>query len=310
MAALVSARSVSAFYRELWASVHEAPAPVFLADNSPLPPFLCRSLAFGSPSLPDDCSWLVAMTGSPDGELLQISTASGDVGFHWGVANIAPTLYDYAAIDGHSVIGFSSEHKTLFEEALALIGDLGGTYLDTVRDFIGLVLWLEADPTRTDVVKIISSSFPTLPHCVVVTDSAAKGVLPNEKFEAFSAWAMAESLYHESLHQVLSATILQDEIFVDSFHAAAGPTIHAEWRNADWPLDRSLHALFVYANITRMRRRLLDLDRFGGSERDILTRVHDESASATALLGGGLEAHRAIFTEPGNRLLSELQNTL
>ncbi len=307
MAALVSAESVSEFYRELWCSVHLGPAPDWLASGKPLPPFLCRSLAFGTPTLPDDCSWIVAMTGSSEGVMERIDAGKGALGLHWGVAGISPQLYDYAAIAEHSVMGFSAERKELFEEALSLIGGLGESFLDTVCEYTGLVLWLKAPPERVDTDPIISSSFPGLPHCVVMTDRAAMGVIPDERFRSFSAWALAESLYHESLHQVLSATILQDEIFVDTFNASAGPTIHAGWRNADWSLDRSLHALFVYANISRMRLRLLDLDMFDGAERDTLVRVQAKSIDAAKRLGADLDRHRTIFTDRGSRLLTELQ---
>jgi len=306
MTALASAQSVREFYRELWVSVHNAPASELLADDKPLPPFLCRSLAFGTPALPGDCSWVVAMTGSPDGVLHRIETGKKDFGLHWGVDGVSQQLHNYASIEGHSVVGFSASRKELLEEALALVADLGGAFLDTVCNFIGMVVWLKSDHERANKISLTSSSFPGLPHCVVVTDRAAMGVLPNERFSAFSAWALAESLYHESLHQVLSATILKDEIFVDTFYAATGPTIHVDWRNADWPLDRALHAMFVYANIFKMRQRLLDLDRFNGAERDTVMRVQAESGDAAMRLGAGLDRHRAVFTESGNRLLTEL----
>ena len=250
------------------------------------------------------------MTGSPEGVVERIDAGKGEAGLYWGVAGISPRLYDYASIAEHSVMGFSVERKELFEEALSLLGELGGTFLDTVCGYTGLVLWLEPPPQRIDTDPIIASSFPGLPHCVVVTDRAAMGVLPDERFQSFSAWALAESLYHESLHQVLSATILQEEIFVDTFHAASGPTVHAAWRNADWTLDRSLHALFVYANISRMRLRLLDLDMLDGGERDILVRVRPQSIDAAKLLGEGLDPHRSAFTDRDNRLLTEIQTSL
>jgi hypothetical protein len=307
MAALVSAESVREFYRELWGSVHQGPDPGFFASDKPLPPFLCRSLAFGTPALPDDCSWIVAMTGSSEGVVERIDAGKGTAGLYWGVAGISPQLHDYASIAGHSVMGFSAERKAVLEKALALIAGLGGSFLDTVCDYTGLVLWLDTPPGGSGAYHIISSSFPGLPHCVVMTDRAAMGVLPDETFRSFSAWALAESLYHESLHQLLSATILQEEIFVDSFRADAAPTVHVAWRNADWSLDRSLHALFVYANISRMRLRLQALDMLDGTERDILARVQPHSIDAAKRLGEGLDRHRNVFTDRGNRLLTEMQ---
>ena len=310
MSELASAESVRSFYRDLWVSVHDGPAPGFLADGEPLPPFLCRSLAFGDPSFPDDCSWAEAMTGSSDGMVRRIGAGLERKGLSWGVSGISPSLHDYVPIAGHSVTGYSESRGRLFEEALALIGDLGGSYLDTVCDFIGVVLWLEFDPQGGTAEQLIASSFPGLPHCVVVTDSAAQAIIPNEGLQSLNAWALAESLYHESLHQVLSATVLQDEIFVDSFNAAMGPKIRAEWRKADWPLDRGFHALFVYAGLSRMRRQLLALDRLDGAERETLARAHSQSSEIAGLLAAQMDRHRAVFTEQGGRLLTEIQTDL
>jgi hypothetical protein len=305
MSELVSAQSVRAFYRDLWASVHDAPAPDFLADGEPLPPFLCRSLAFDDPSFPADCSWAAAMTGSPDGVVRRIG--QGQARLQWGVSGISPSLHDYIPIAGHVLVGYSDVRNRLLREALDFISELGDPYLDMVRDFIGLVLWLETDPQTGGAETLIASSFPGLPHCVVITDHATRTIAPSDTLPAPSPWALAESLYHESLHQVLSATILQDEIFVESFQAAAGPTIHAEWRNQDWPLDRSLHAMFVYAGLTQMRQRLLALGNLDGPEYEALARALSESSRAANLLGAKLDRHRGILTDQGNRLLSELQ---
>jgi hypothetical protein len=306
MSELVSAESVRSFYRDLWVSEHDAPAPAFLADGEPLPPFLCRSLAFGDPSFRDDCSRAEAMTGSPDGIVRRMGARPGRKGLAWGVSGISPSLHDYVPIAGHSVTGYSESRARVIEEALALLGDLGGGYLDTVCDFVGLVLWLEYDP-RAGTEQLIASSFPGLPHCVVATDSAAQAIIPNDELQGLNAWALAESLYHESLHQVLSATVLQDEIFVESFNAASAPKVRAEWRNADWPLDRGLHALFVYAGLSRMRRQLMTLDRLDGAERETLSRAHSESSHIAGLLAAQIDRHRAVFTDQGDRLLTEIR---
>jgi hypothetical protein len=310
MSELASADSVRSFYRELWASEHDAPAPAFLADGEPLPPFLCRSLAFGDPAFADDCSWAEAMTGSSDGIVRQIGAGPGRKGLAWGVSGISPSLHDYVPIAGHSVTGYSEARAKVLEGALMLLGDLSDNYLDTVCDFIGLVLWLEYDPRKGDAEQLIASSFPGLPHCVVATDSAAQAIIPNDGLQGLSPWALAESLYHESLHQVLSATVLQDEIFVESFNAASAPKIRAEWRNADWPLDRGLHALFVYAGLSRMRRKLMALDRLDGAERETLSRAHSESSHIAGLLAAQMDRHRAVFTAQGDRLLVEIQADL
>ena len=306
MTALVSAQSVREFYRELWVSVHKAPAPDLLANDRPLPPFLCRSLAFGTPSLPIDCGGPLALTGMRDGIVQRIEAGAG-FALHWGTSGISPQLYDYAAIAGHSVTGFSKDRMALLEDALALLNDVGETFVASVCSFIGMMVWLEFDDQDTGESALVASSFPRLPHCVVVTDRAATAVLPNHHLGSFSAWALAESLYHESLHQVLSATILQEEVFVEEFTADEAATIHAAWRNADWTLDRSLHALFVYAGISSMRRRLLDLNKTDGIDRTVLARVQKESALAATHLGAALDRHRSIFTPPGNQLLTELQ---
>jgi hypothetical protein len=310
MSELVSAENVRSFYRGLWASEHDAPAPGFLADGEPLPPFLCRSLAFGDPAFADDCSWADAMTGSPDGVVRRVGAGEGRKGLCWGVSGISPLLHDYVPIAGHSVMGYSEARARVLEGALTLLGDLGDNYLDTVCDFIGLVLWLDYDRRGGTAEGLIASSFPGLPHCVVATDSAAQAIIPNEGLQGLSPWALAESLYHESLHQVLSATVLQDEIFVESFDAASAPKIRAEWRNADWPLDRGLHALFVYAGLSRMRQRLMALDRLEGSERETLSRAHSESSHIAGLLADQMDRHRAVFTAQGDRLLTEIRTEM
>jgi len=174
--------------------------------------------------------------------------------------------------------------------------------IDIVANFIGMLVWVKSDGPG----GITSSSFPQLPHLTMITDRVLHILLPNTPTGAESTWALAEDLVHEALHQQLSVTILEHDVFTADYEAATGPKIKIQWRDETWTLDRALHALHVYNGIVRLRREALRGSVLFDDERLLVEQALPEANSAVAFLRQALQQHSRFFTDNGRELVNAI----
>lgn len=157
-------------------------------------------------------------------------------------------------LDGHQPLAPAGDRLAFLEDALTTIAaDKGRSRV--LREFTSLLVWLEGD--GSGVPLLTSSSLPLVPHCSFITDKALRHIPPDTVFDDDSVYALAENLFHESLHQQLSASILVDDLFVTGYDSHHAERTRVPWRGSDWEPDRVLHATFVYSNLLPMRREAL-----------------------------------------------------
>ena len=302
MGVLVTARQIADFYRELWVECYSTPPPDYLRHDTAFPPFLCRSLAYGDPELPRDCPRLTALTGRPDGESLRVE--AGPLCLEWGTVVADSFLRDRLNLVGHRMAAHSPPRETWLRSAAELLSALSSPAAECVNSFIGLIVWLDVDANAPE--PITSSSFPAVPHLTAMTDKSSRELLPDSYLPEASAWVLAEDLYHESLHQWLSATMMIHDIFVENYIAAEGPLIEIPWRNSRWPVDRSLHSLFVYSHLVQLRICHLHEADVSFAEREAVVSALPAAIDAIRQLIPQLESERSCYTPLGQQLLDEI----
>jgi len=296
---LATATSARRFYQGLWRLETDAEPPFYLNGGNPLPPFLCRRLAFGDPVVDLDCEWAEAMTGEAAATVDVIE--AGGRRLHCCSIGISPKMFEILPVDGHRAVALSGRRQDSLNRALMQLSALDDSAyaIDIVADFIGVLLWATSDGPG-----ITSSSFPQLPHLTMITDQVLRILLPNTLTESDSTWALAEDLVHEALHQQLSVTLLEHDVFTGDYDAATGPRLNIYWRDETWTLDRALHALHVYNGLVRLRRGVLRGSVLSSGDCRLVEQALPEAQSAVAFLRDALPQHSHFFTDDGRELLS------
>jgi len=302
MEMLATSSSTRQFYQGLWRLESDAEVPLYLRGGNPLPPFLCRRLAFGDPVIGLDCDWAEAMAGNAQSAVETID--AGGHRLHCCSSGISPRLFEILPIDGHRAAALTPHRIDALSRALNQLAAVGDSSLsiDIVSDFTGMLLWVASD--RPD--GLTSSSFPQLPHLSLITDHVMRILLPNTLTGSDSIWALAEDLVHEALHQQLSATIIEHDVFTDDYDAVSGPRIKIYWRDETWTLDRAVHALHVYSGVVRLRREALQGSVLSEQDRRHVEQALPEAQDAMAFLRDAVPKHARYFTDDGRALLNEI----
>lgn len=159
-------------------------------------------------------------------------------------------------------------------------------YLDTIND-------------NSKGRKITSLTMPTFPFCSFISSNAFIH-LPPEIFKPKSFLPISENILHESVHQFVSISILENNIFKDDFVSKNSPKIDIPWRkndsearNRSWELDRCIHAFFVYSEVFKFR-----LFVHNSIDRSYFSKDEIESARANKnYIGSQLISFRELFTD-------------
>ena len=242
------------------------------------------------------------MTGSPVGVLRRIEV--GGHGLYWGMGDISSLVFTVLPLEGHRLARPVERHEQFLAHALRLLNGLDGPFSESVHDYLSMLIWLEE--SEASVESFTSSSFPALPHCAFMTDKALRDIPPDTILPEDSPWALAENLYHESLHQQLSATILQEDILSDAYDARSAPKISVPWRSTDWEIDRAFHALYVYSRLLPMREqyaRSRDLDPLAAF---YIAEAIQKGRAALRYLAEALRAFDCCFTDTGKGLVTQI----
>jgi hypothetical protein len=167
-----------------------------------------------------------------------------------------------------------------------------------------MIVWLTVDKDRPPETELTSVALPILPHCSFITNKAIRHIPPNIIIPAVNYYALQENLFHEATHQQLSATLIFEEILTTD-----GPppeVIEIPWRKTRWPVDRALHAAWVYRKVSSMRKDEIERGPEGGKAVEVvLSQALDEGERALIYLLKALEPHYGAFTSRGQEILEQ-----
>lgn len=264
-----------------------------------LPPFLCRRLLYGQ-DVSDLTSKSLTFAGIPNAQLKFFQSKHRSIAFIDG-AYLIPTI-SCLPLDGHRLVTKLGRLE-LIDEALSLLESYFPYACSKVYDWTSLLIWLESSP-YTNASLITSSTFPHFPHCTFLSDKALRHIPPNSISEIDSIYSLAENIFHESLHQGLSNSLVFCDMLSPQYRSSQAKKIKVPWRQQYWEPDRVLHAAYVYANLLRLRDDALSSSLISKDQRSWLALSQKDGEEALEYLLMKLEGCKDILTERGRMQLA------
>jgi hypothetical protein len=250
MLSLADRESTIRFYSQL-ADSRGASASIQQSTKQLLP-YLCRALLLGKP-LPEPTVEIL-MTGSANASL-NLAPLDSTASITICTGGFSAQLLTALPLAGHQLMVPSVDDMHYIEMALKFLAE--SHCARTIKAFTSMIVWLQLDELAPPEVPLTSVAIPLFPHCTFLTRKALCHIPPVHVFDQPWEYALAENIYHESLHQQLTATMLQEDIFPPDYNAEMSLPIFIPWRQQFWPVDRVLHAAHVYQGIIPLRSKHL-----------------------------------------------------
>ena len=176
-------------------------------------------------------------------------------------------------LDGHSAVPSWGIYSWV-EEALLALEERDIASLEYITKWCRLIVWLQkiAESKHNEITSV---AIPSMPFCVFVTRKAIRHIPPKTIIKYVGLYALQENIFHECAHQELSAFLLTNDLLAE--RAVGDVQIDIPWRNTSWPIDRALHAAFVYSKLSEFRQLAL---------KQNLLHLEEQRAVATAQKSG------------------------
>lgn len=264
-----------------------------------LPPALCRALILHSGIKTAIGSIESAFVGTSSGELREV------YGIRISVGNFNSRIFNSLPLEGHLPMGVPGM-CTWSAAALETLSALDNEALSFVQQWCSMILWVAPDADKKPETVLTSVAVPTLPHCTILSVKSLRHIPANHVYEGASTYALAENIFHEALHQQLSASLVFGAgIMSDAENAKLQP-IHIPWRNTSWEIDRVIHAAWVYTNLQRLRRRALSMPDTFGLELEIVKNAEKESQPKLTYLRSSLESAKRKLPRSSSNLIEQV----
>jgi hypothetical protein len=260
-------------------------------------PFACHVVLTRRPvgvASPEPSYWV---SGRVDARIEQFQD------IHFLVNGLCDAAYSTLPVWGHHPLRASGIYIWI-KLALEELERKDVTALDLIRDWSTAILWLSKDKYSKET-ELTSVAIPILPFCTFLTKKAIRHIPPKTLLPAVTLYGLQENLFHEALHQQLSASLLFRDLVADQ--DGVWPTVAIPWRNKEWPIDRAVHAAWIYKNLIRFRNRALQWGLEGGEiVRDVLANSQMSACEAYVHLRRELLGHRYLFTSFGRDIVDQL----
>lgn len=264
-----------------------------------LPPVLCRSLVLGNRIDIESNSIEEAFVGTTKGDIRHVS------GIRVSVGDFNSKLFTLLPLDGHvplEVPGMCDWLASAFETLQMLDEEA----VDFVRQWCSMIMWVAPDSENPPETVLTSVAIPALPHCIILSVKSLRHIPANHVYERASAYALAENIFHEALHQKLSASLMFGEGIMDDAESANIQSIHIPWRNSSWKIDRVMHAAWVYTNLQKLRERALSQSNISESEFRFIRGAKLESQPKLIHLRTVLESVKNRLSQSSNDFINQV----
>jgi len=199
------------------------------------------------------------------------------------------------------VVQSGDREASLLDEAAKLLGLLSDVALNIVNVVTRTIYWTRPDQGGdASVEPFASCTFFDMPGATFLTAGAARVLPPQLVTAQPSAYAVAEAILHEALHQLLNREHGGNPLFRPE---ARGVDVDIPWHGTRWELERAFHTAFVYAGLAALRRRAVD--RALAPELIALNAV-EEAGKSLSSLRESISAEQHTLTESGARIWAEI----
>lgn len=235
--------------------------------------------------------------------------------FYWIKSGFPESIWSALPITSHRLITPNYEIENSLITAIDHLFKVHEAAFEIFKTFVNCIVWTEIDPRiHGKIDEITSSTFPILPFCVFVSNKALKHIPPNAVSPESSFRFLAENLLHEAVHQQVNVTLLEKDVFVSSYRSSSSPKIEIKWRanqgiarNQFWELDRVLHAIYVYIEVSKYRIVELESNEISDLEKKYFALALKTGKVALNYLLSEVLLFRDYFTIFGNNLLDGLE---
>ena len=254
-----------------------------------LPPALCRALILDlvTPSLVRS-----PYTGVRRESIKWLSAGKDYVGLYLG--SETPPIVANLPLAGHKITVGARHFFPYIRKSLDLLASFDPKLVEYIGQWTSLIIWTEREPSYAGTL-LTSSTFPMLPHCSFLSSKALQHIPPNNVLGYVSQYALAENLYHEALHQELSAYLLHEDILKSSYNSTDTAKIEVPWRGGSWEPDRVFHAVYVYSRLIPLRELALREYNCSKEEKDWISNSVKEGKIAYQYLWERLQQNKHIF---------------
>jgi hypothetical protein len=219
------------------------------------------------------------------------------------VTGISEDCFQDLNLQDHDVLGASGIYRWA-DHALEEMQRYYQVDYEYISQWSPYICWLKKKPYSKST-EITSVSVPIFPFCSFVSSKAIRHIPPKNILKKVGFYCLNENIFHEALHHQLSCTLIFTDII--ACERENWPLVHIPWRNTEWPLDRVLHAAWVYQNLINFRTRHLAK---GDAETllmaDEIAASLYEATNAFSYLIQVLEANVAVFTSDGRSLVKQI----
>lgn len=200
------------------------------------------------------------------------------------------------------------------QDAVTLLGQIGDDYRQSVINGIDTLVMVKVRAGAAEGTVLTSITIPTFPMASFFSANAQRHLAPAALTDAPDIAVLSENLLHESVHQNVNITILERDIFPDSFDPQTARKIEIPWRqtaketrNRFWEIDRCLHAFAVYVGVLPYRVAIAQDAGQTPSTKDAFAASITQAEKSLRFLHHALDDVRDSFAPDGQALLSELQ---
>lgn len=295
---LVDRSKVVRFFKSL-AADRDCDLPEGLLEL--LPPFTLNALIFEK-AIPNSSSEVVHVLGNEDSDVVRCGRLwLSAQGFGGGLQEELP-------LDGHEPL----RARGIFQwitSALSELEELDPDSWSYIQQWLTVVVWVQRREGHYGVTELTSTSIPSAPFSTFLSKKAIRHLPPKHILPEVTLYGIQENLLHEALHQQMTGHLIVHDTLLERPEDA--PKIPIPWRQTVWPLDRVLHAAWVYRGVLALRLKKLEQPGEAGDLFiEALQRSVEDGQTAFEHLAGQLEAHHTHFRDNAYGALGVLRESL
>ncbi|OUB98421.1 hypothetical protein BK784_16875 [Bacillus thuringiensis serovar medellin] len=236
---------------------------------------------------------------------------------YYGIYKVDPKLLNYTPIQSHNIVKPSPNEKNIFINAMKHLKNNFPDGYKLVQEFVKIIIWVSLkEEYKGRDSQITSSSFPSMPFGIFLSNKAEFHIPPNNIAENISFRYLAENIFHEAIHQAVNMNILLNDILVNDYNSKNSPKIEIPWRHSQakrnqyWEIDRTYHATVVYSQLIKYRFTQLNDNSISKKEKEFFKEACYNGVEAALYLSDCLLKQKEFFTELGVNLIQELYDDI
>ncbi|CAM3930130.1 aKG-HExxH-type peptide beta-hydroxylase [Paracoccus yeei] len=189
------------------------------------------------------------------------------------------------------------------DEALADLQRYNPEALSHIVNWCRLFVWVSR--VASEINEVTSVAIPSIPYCIFISKKAIRHIPPKTVIQHVGLYALQENIFHECCHQELTSYLTLNSLLVQE-RSAVNEQVFIPWRSTHWPIDRAIHAAFVYSRLSWFRGIALTSNRLHPRESSALIDAQCDGRVALEYLTKQITERVGVLSDEGRAILREL----